>query len=108
MKKFPFDVTSCQKDIQKTLCLIYQNIDYAGLKLAHAEDMDLVDEFVEGKPCFELYEHVCDANKRICERLGVQEDKDVEIIINCMDDIGRILAMKMYDYGMKREELCQP
>ncbi|MGN0409277.1 MAG: DUF6017 domain-containing protein [Candidatus Fimousia sp.] len=39
-------VTSCQKDIQKTLCLIYQNIDYAGLKIAHAEDMDLVDEFV--------------------------------------------------------------
>ena len=35
-----------QKDIQKTLCLIYQNIDYAGLKIAHAEDMDLVDEFV--------------------------------------------------------------
>ena len=46
MKKFPFDVTSCQKDIQKTLCLIYQNIDYAGLKIEHAEDMDLVDEFV--------------------------------------------------------------
>ena len=65
------------------------------------------DEFEEDKPCSELYGHVCDANKRLCERLGVQEDKDVDIIINCMFDISRILAMKMYDYGMKREMFDQ-
>lgn len=32
--------------MQAVLCLIRKNIDYAGLKIAHAEDMALVDEFV--------------------------------------------------------------
>ena len=57
------------------------------------------DEFAEGKPCAELYGRVYEANRKLCERLGVDEDKDVETIINCMNDISRILAMKMYDYG---------
>lgn len=45
-------VTSCQKetdhqaDMQEVLCLIRKNIDYAGLKIAHSDDMALVDEFV--------------------------------------------------------------
>ena len=29
-------------------------------------DIIKVEKFEEGKPCFELYGHVCDANKRIC------------------------------------------
>ena len=57
------------------------------------------DEFAEGKPCAELYRRVYEANRRLCQRLGVDEDKDVETIINCMNDISCILAMKMYDYG---------
>lgn len=65
------------------------------------------DEFAEGKPCAELYRSVFESNRRLCERLGVDEDEDVETIINCMNDIAHILAMKMYDYGMKREMFDQ-
>ena len=45
-------VTSCQKEtvkqtqIDETLSVIRHNIDYDSLKIAHADDMALVDEFV--------------------------------------------------------------
>ena len=105
------DIIKVENEVEeKRKQLIYELMigAYDLEKVEFPESKIVEDEFEEGKPCSELYGHVCDANKRICERLGVQEDKDVEIIINCMDDICRILAMKMYDYGMKREELCQP
>ena len=34
-------------------------------------------------------------------------DKDVDIIIDSMNEITRILAMKMYDYGANREMFDQ-
>ena len=58
-------------------------------------------EYEEGKPCYELYAGMHDAYERICHRLGKPdtEDRDVEIIINNLLDIGRHLSLKMYDYG---------
>ena len=38
------------------------------------------NEYEDGKPCSELYSRVYDANVRLCERLGVEEDTDVNII----------------------------
>ena len=38
--------TDHQPDMQTILCLIHKNIDYDGLKISHADDMTLVDEFV--------------------------------------------------------------
>ena len=38
------------------------------------------NEYEDGKPCSELYGRVYDANVRLCERLGVEEDTDVNII----------------------------
>lgn len=58
------------------------------------------NEFAEGLFCNKKYEEVFYANRRLCERLGVEEDCDVEIIINNLLDIGKYLSMKMYDYGM--------
>ena len=65
------------------------------------------NEYKDGKPCSELYSRVYDANVRLCERLGVEEDADVDIIIDSMNEITRILAMKMYDYGTNREMFDQ-
>lgn len=65
------------------------------------------NEYEDGKPCSELYSRVYDANVRLCERLGVDEDKDVDIVIDSMNEIARILAMKMYDYGANREMFDQ-
>ena len=53
------------------------------------------NEYEEGKPCYELYAGMHDAYERICHRL----DRDVEIVINNLLDIGRHLSLKMYDYG---------
>ena len=61
-----------------------------------------VNEYEDGEFCSKAYEEVYNANCRICERLGVDidEDKDVELIINNLLDIGKYLSMKMYDYGV--------
>lgn len=57
------------------------------------------NEFSVGAFCEKAYKRVYDANRRLCERLGVEEDRDVESIINDLIDIGEYLALKMYDYG---------
>lgn len=57
------------------------------------------NEFSVGGFCDEAYRRVYNANRRLCERLGVEEDSDVEGIITDLMDIGEYLALKMYDYG---------
>lgn len=59
------------------------------------------DEFVDGLFCEQAYEEVFLANQRLCQRLGVQADKDVESIIDNLLAISRHLALKMYDYGVR-------
>jgi len=61
----------------------------------------VVDEFGKGMPCEQLYNEVYDAKCRLYDRLDVAEDFDVEIIIDNLLRIGKILSMKMYDYGAK-------
>lgn len=46
-----------------------------------------------------LYEGIYQAERNLCERLGEDENEDVETILNGMERITRILAMKMYEYG---------
>lgn len=70
------------------------------LDLCTAPEKELVaDEYAAGSKCDQLYEEAYEANRRICQRLGVEEDRDVEIIIRNLLDIGKHLSMKMYDYG---------
>lgn len=57
------------------------------------------DEFAEGKECCLLYEGIYQAERNLCERLGEDENEEVETILNGMERITRILAMKMYEYG---------
>lgn len=67
--------------------------------LSLPEQADIEDEFSEGKECCLLYEGVYQAERNLCERLGEDEDEDVEAILNGMERIARVLAMKMYEYG---------
>ncbi len=57
------------------------------------------NEFAEGSECCGLYEDVYRAKLSLCERLGENEDRDVETIIGSMERIARLLALKMYEYG---------
>lgn len=46
-----------------------------------------------------MYEGVYQAGRNLCERLGEDEDSDVEIILNGMERINRLVSLKMYEYG---------
>ena len=65
-------------------------------------DPEIPCEFDEGKPCEELYGRVCDARLRLSERTGIGfEDRDVLEIIESLEEIGKICALKMFDYGVR-------
>ncbi len=65
------------------------------------EQADIEDEFAEGKECCLLYEGVYQAERNLCERLGEDEDEDVETILNGMERITRLVSLKMYEYGRR-------
>ena len=49
---------------------------------------DIRNEFAEGSFCGKEYEKIYEANRNLCEWLGVDEDRDVEMI---MDSFCRIM-----------------
>ena len=56
--------------------------------------------YTDGAPCDTLYNEMSEAYERLRDRLGVvDEDADVEIIINNLMAIQRILCEKMFRYG---------
>ena len=63
--------------------------------------IEIEDEFAEGKECCLLYEGVYQAGRNLCERLGEDEDSDVETILNGMERITRLVSLKMYEYGRR-------
>ena len=91
------------KNSQEFKNLIY-DLANGSLDLEHfpvAESKYVENEYEEGKLCSNLYSEMRDAYGRICAHLGKpdQEDRDIEIIIDNLLDIGKHLSMKMYDYG---------
>ncbi len=64
-----------------------------------AESRQVENEFKDGRFCSQAYSEIYNANQRLCDRLGTEEDKDVECIISNFFDIVHHLGMKMYDYG---------
>lgn len=61
---------------------------------------NIENEFADGKPCAQLYGRVNDARLRLSERTGISfEDHDVLEIIQSMEEIAKICALKMFDYG---------
>ena len=80
---------------------IYEILLGQSLLSAEQEEvhMQIEDLFEGDSECSRLYEAVYQANREICKKLGVEESKEVETIIGNLDEIQRIVAMKMYDYG---------
>lgn len=73
---------------------LYDTDQFAGKEARFIES-----EFEDGKYCQEKYQEVYDASRRLCERLGVDADDDIEKIIASLLDMQRYLCCKMYDYG---------
>lgn len=65
------------------------------------EGMIVEDEFAEGKECGILYEGVYQAKQNLCSRLGEEENRDIETILDGMEKIARLVSMKMYEYGRR-------
>ena len=68
------------------------------------QNVRIQNEFEEGKTCSEACKRVYEANRRLCERLGVDEDPDVEMIIDSMFAITRTVGEKMFEYGAVYEK----
>ena len=63
---------------------------------------EVENAFAVNSPCAKLYAEIYRANHRLCARLGqTNADPDVELIIDNLLEINRILCLKMYDYGQK-------
>lgn len=80
------------------------NGEYADEADYFIQNVQVENEFAEGELCSEAYKRVYEANRRLCERSGVDEDPDVEIIIDSMFDITRRVAEKMFGYGAEYEK----
>ena len=61
------------------------------------------NEFEDEKECEEAYREIYEAKQCICERLGEEEDKDLEKIMDNWLAITRHLCMRMYDYGESKK-----
>ena len=60
--------------------------------------------FAPGQECAEEYSRILDAYARLCRRLGREDDdEDVEVIINSLLRITKVLCFEMYRYGAKFE-----
>lgn len=57
------------------------------------------NEFQEGE-LNDLSEELYRAKDRLYDKLGVDDDPDIERILECFERITQGLCYKMYDYGM--------
>lgn len=59
------------------------------------------DLFADGGVCDRLYERISAAQHRLLDRLGVQECRDMDEILNLEDEICMHVATRMFDYGVE-------
>lgn len=58
------------------------------------------DEYAPGSYCDGLYSRATYARARLCRRLGVDDDPDLEVIFDSFCDINSHLCRKMFEYGI--------
>lgn len=79
---------------------IYHSLQ--GVLVPEARISWVEDLFLDGSPCDRAYSQMLQAYERVRDRLGVEdEDDDVEIIINFLLNIQRILGFEMFRCGVE-------
>lgn len=59
------------------------------------------NEFADGTPCDRLFEQATLARERICRRAGFElDDPDIMELIESLEKIREIFALKMYSYAL--------
>ena len=74
-----------------------------GTRIRQPDDPEVENLFEIGRECEQLYCQVYNANLSLCQRLGVEEDADVETIINALLRICELTGKRMYHYGAEFE-----
>ena len=57
--------------------------------------------FAPGSYCDRRYQEMMDCRQRIWDRLGAEDDEDVEALIMAMESIQTALCMKMFRLGLQ-------
>ena len=60
--------------------------------------------FAGNMPCMHLYSDAIGAYWNLCERLNIESDPDIEVMINAFIDITEIVALKMFESGLNYDE----
>ena len=60
--------------------------------------------FAPGQPCEKLYRQLYEAKCRLGERLGDEEDADLETIVDAFFEINRQMCIRMYRLGLLRRK----
>ena len=81
----------------KEVDVIYELLN--GTRIRQSGDPEIENMFADGSACEILYDQVYRANLRLCQRLGVVEDADVETIIDSLLCICEQIGKRMYHYG---------
>lgn len=61
--------------------------------------------FAPGQPCAKLYRQIYEAKCRLCDRLGEEENEDLESILDCFFEINRQMCLRMYRLGRLRQSM---
>lgn len=73
--------------------------DLQGVHVRPMAPFPVENIFAEGTVCDRLYGKIFENKIKICDRLGVDEDADLEEICSCFFDIMEVMCRKMFDYG---------
>ena len=66
----------------------------------------VTDLFTTGSCCDAAYGRMTEAYDRLRTRLGVEdEDRDVEMILNCQEEIRRALCRELFRCGMVYQQM---
>lgn len=68
------------------------------------ESSIVTNEFEEDRYCGVMYQEAFDARQRLYQKLGTDDDVDVEFIINSYSDMTYKLCMDMFDCGASDSE----
>lgn len=63
--------------------------------------------FSPGSPCFDANEEIWEARLRLCERLGLEDDRDVQILVDNFYDVQEYLCRKMFLYGIVYSQMIK-
>lgn len=67
-----------------------------------SEDMKLKEIFGEGSECSRLSEKMYQAKLNLCQKLGEEENAELETIFDCMERIMKTVSLKMFECGTKQ------